>query len=290
MNKDSNFPFPLPEKADLIRTLVHSDFYTEGPVIDENGNFFFTTLAGGKIMKIDRDRTVSVWAETSCPNGQRILSNGSHLVCDSEEGKVVRFNASGKRVEDIACGEIEGVSIRTPNDLVVDEGTGFYFTDSVRHSGAVYFIGNDGSKSLVASNLDYPNGICLSRNKTKLFIAESYQNRILVVELKAPGVSGSAPEVFCELPWNTENTETGNLPDGIIMDNIGRIWVAHYGMQAVHVIFPQGEIIASYDTGIPLTSNLCFTKEKNGIIVTGGTGEPGPGKINRLSFKTANNP
>lgn len=282
--QNSQFPSLLPEKA-KVQMLVHSDFYTEGPVIDREGSIYFTTLAGGKIMKIDRDGSVTNWAESSCPNGQRILSNGDHLVCESEESKVIRIDESGKKVEVAAQGEIEGVPIRTPNDLVVDEGSGFYFTDSIRHSGAVYFIGNDGLKCLVASNVDYPNGICLSKDQTKLFVAESYQNRILIIELDGPGNAASDPKVFCELPSNKKAGKTGNLPDGILMDNSGRIWVAHYGMQAVQVVSPQGSIVATYDTGIPLTSNLCFTKEKSGLLVTGGSGEPGPGFVNLLSLK-----
>ena len=265
-----------------IRCLVKSEFYTEGPAIDRDRNVFFTTLTGGKIMKINGHGGVSVWAESACPNGQRILSNGDHLVCDSQLGKVIRFDASGRKIADAAVGTCEGVEIRSPNDLIADEHAGFYFTDSVRHDGCVYFFGDDGTEKVVARGLDYPNGICLSRNKRKLFVAESYKNRILVIDLEAPGIPLAPPEVFCELPWNKENPVTGNLPDGIMADERGRIWVAHYGMQAVHVISDAGAVVATYDTGIPLTSNLCFADGTGDLIVTGGSGEPGPGNVHRL--------
>jgi len=268
-----------------IASLIESEFYTEGPAVDMEGNIYFTTLTGGQVIKLDREGNSSVWAETACPNGQRILSNGDHLVCDSKLAKVIRFDPAGKKIADAASGSCGDVLIRTPNDLVVDEASGFYFTDSVRHTGMVYFFGDDGSQTVVASDLDYPNGICLSMNKEKLFVAESYKNRILVIELKEPGIPAHQPKVFCELPWNANGHATGNLPDGIMTDSDDRLWVAHYGMQALQLISPQGSIVSTYDTGIPLTSNLCLAKDAKELIITGGRGEPGPGNVHKLFLK-----
>ena len=90
----------------------------------------------------------------------------------------------------------------------------------------------------------------------------------------------SRPQVMAGLPTNPENSETGNLPDGILFDHRGRLWVAHYGMQSVHVLTEQGDLLCSYDTGIPLTSNLCFRGLD--LIVTGGFNEPGPGRVTRI--------
>lgn len=279
-----NEPVDIPADGEVeLTALFKGAHYTEGPVVDAEGNVYFTTLTGGKIMKLDPAGIASVWAETSCPNGQRILSSGDHLVCDSQQGKVIRYDPSGNKISDVASGTCDGVLIRTPNDLVVDEENGFYFTDSVRTDGAVYFVGDNGSQRRVAHNLDYPNGICLSKDKTKLFVAESYRNRILVVEMKEPGVPRDLFEVFCQLPANPEDPLTGNLPDGILFDKHGRLWVAHYGMGAVHLISGKGDLMATYATGIPRTSNLCFIDDTH-LVVTGGSGEPGPGNVNVLHF------
>lgn len=269
----------------MVTTLVETEYYTEGPAVDAAGCVYFTTLRGGKIMKIDTTGKVSTWAESGWPNGQRILSNGEHLVCDSKLGKVVRFSADGKNMGDAAAGACEDVPIRTPNDLIVDEGAGFYFTDSVRHNGCVYYFGDDGTEKVIARDLDYPNGIALSEDKRKLFVAESYKNRILVIELSGPGMLAGTPQVFCELPWNNQNRETGNLPDGIMIDERDQLWVAHYGMQAVHVISPDGVLVRSLDTKIPLTSNLCFANKGSALVVTGGRGEPGPGNVHLLRLE-----
>jgi len=42
----------------------------------------------------------------------------------------------------------------------------------------------------------------------------------------------------------------------------------------------QGELLATYDSAIPLTSNVCFLGEE--IWITGGFTEPGPGSLTKL--------
>ena len=49
-----------------------------------------------------------------------------------------------------------------------------------------------------------------------------------------------------------------NQPDGMALDLEGRLWVAHYGMKAVHVLSPAGKLLGTYDGGNVTTSNVCF--------------------------------
>ena len=282
MNANNLFPLLSPAEVSPV-ILTEPEFYCEGPCVDELGNLYFTNLKGGFITRMDTDGNQSSWATAPCPNGQRIMKNGDHLVCDSVEATVKRFDPSGSFVENAAQGMCEDLEIRVPNDLIIDHQNGFYFTDSVRHTGAVYFYPFEGTPSVVARSIDYANGIALSVNKDQLFIAESFRNRILVLDLDEPGSTRSRTQVFADLPVNKNDSITGNLPDGIAFDVEGRLWVAHYGMQSLQVFSAAGDLLATYDTGIPLTSNLCFAgKERSSIYVTGGTAEPGPGLFSRL--------
>ena len=275
-----------------ITTRLATPFYTEGPGLDEAGNVYFTTITGGRIMKLAPGGAPEEWATGGYPNGQRILSNSDHLVCDSKTGEVVRFDPDGQRIKAEAKGVIAGLPINQPNDLAIDEDHGFYFTDSTRHDGKVFYVGFDGKQKVVAQRLDYPNGIVLTPDRDVLLVAESYQNRILLIRLSEVGVAQGKPEVLIDLPRNNapydpENVaKTGNLPDGLALDRAGNLWVAHYGMQALQVISPSGKRIASIDTGIPATSNLCFsTPDAEQVIVTGGTKEPGPGLVHTLTIE-----
>ncbi|GHB74037.1 SMP-30/gluconolactonase/LRE family protein [Persicitalea jodogahamensis] len=265
-----------------IEKLLDLPFYTEGPAIDREGNLFFTTLTGGKIYQKNQEGISSAWAEAACPNGQVVLPNGEHWICDSQNASVVRLSCTGQFVGNVIEGSCAGVSVRVPNDLVVDSEQNLYFTDSVRHHGKVCYLGNDGKEYIVAEGLDYPNGLVLGKDERCLYVAESYQNRIVKMALTEPGVMAGKPEVFADLPIHASNTAIGNLPDGLALDHKGNVWVAHYGMQAVQVLSAGGELLFTVDTQLPLTSNVCFMEdepERQKLIITGGYGEPGPGAV-----------
>jgi gluconolactonase len=265
-----------------VTKLLDLPFYTEGPAIDTVGNYFFSALTGGFIGKIDQTGKFSKWATGTCPNGQVTLANGEHWLCDSLEPGIARYDASGTSKGFHVVGSCAGNQVTAANDLIIDSAGNLYFTDSIREDGKVFFKAIDGKELVVASGLDYPNGLVLSQDEKCLFVAESYGNRILVIELTEPGIAGKSPGVFSELPCHPSGNVIDNLPDGMAIDLQGRLWIAHYGMQAIQVLAPDGDFLFSVDTTLPLTSNLCFqqdTPSKKILLVTGGYGEPGPGAV-----------
>jgi gluconolactonase len=262
-----------------ITSLLQLPFYTEGPAVDAAGNFYFTTLSGGTINRLRQDGAHETWAVAACPNGQLILPDGEHVVCDTKRAALSRFSEAGEWLGDVVKNNCAGVTFDTPNDLLADAAGNIYFTDSVRTRGKVYCILRNGEERLVAKDIDYANGLALSASEDVLFVAESYRNRILSIRLRQPGTAAGLPEVFATLPANPDGY---NLPDGLALDAAGRVWIAHYGMQAVQVLDGKGRLITTIDTGMPLVSNLCFTEDAHGthtILVTGGYAEPGPGAL-----------
>lgn len=270
-------------RSAVAEKIADLPFYTEGPVADGIGNFFCTTLTGGSILKINNRNKISEWAKSTCPNGQIILPGGDHLICDSGLASVRRFNGKGKFLKNEVEGFCADFPLYAPNDLIADHMGNLYFTDSIRYKGKVCFLGINGDQRIVTADLDYPNGLVLSPDENCLFIAESYKNRILKFVLKAPGTTNGSPDVFVNLPINHSGTEIGNLPDGLALNSSGELLVAHYGMQTIQLISDKGKLLLSIDSGMPLTSNLCFLDDQT-IIVTGGFGEPGPGGLYKISF------
>lgn len=263
-------------------------FYTEGPVLDAAGNLFFTTLAGGSIIKMDTTGQMITWAKGERPNGQVILPDGDHLVCDSKSGSIHRFDPDGRFVKHELMGSCAGHKVHAACDLVFQAGAGIYFTDAVRERGNVFFIGIDGNQEIVAQDIDFPNGLVLSHDQRSLFVAESYRNRILRIPLATPGVAAGPAEVWATLPVHPSGKMIDNLPDGLELDEEGYLLVAHYGMQAVQVLAPDGTWLYAIDTGLLLTSNVMLLQgegPQKTIIVTGGYAEPGPGAVMRINIQ-----
>src|SRR6185369_1828141 len=106
--------------------------------------------------------------------------------------------------------------------------------------------------------LAFPNGIVLSADGKKLYLAESQQNRVHVYEVKGPGKLGER-KLFADLPARQDGTQQiDNQPDGMCLDAAGNLYVAHYGMKQVQVLSPEGKLLASLPGGNLTTSNVAF--------------------------------
>lgn len=280
----------LPDAAKLKPVkLFEVDHYCEGVVFDHQGRGYVSE--GEQIVQFTLDGKHKTWAKTGAPNGHKILASGEHLVCDASQHAVLRLSAEGKLLTP-AAKECNGKPLRGPNDLCLDAANGgFYFTDPGGSGisnliGTVHYVDDKAKVHQLDDGLAYPNGIVLTPDGKRLYVAESQKNRVLVYDVKSPGRVGMR-RVFAELPMkNAMAGQVDNQPDGMTLDAAGNLYIAHYGMREVQVLSPQGKIIARYPGGNLTTSNVAFGGEKHDqLFVTGGLDvEKGRGGVFRLDL------
>jgi gluconolactonase len=278
----------LPPAANVQLTkLFEVDSYCEGVVFDHQGDGYISWSE--TLTRFQLDGSHQEFAKTGAPNGHKILADGTHLVCDAKQHAVLHLSADGKPLPH-ASHECEGKPLRGPNDLTLDPQGGFYFTDPGESSldksiGTVHFVDAAGKTHLVASGLAFPNGIVLTQDGQRLLVGESQRNRILEYPVIAPGRVG-AMRVFADLPKNESGKVNDNQPDGMCLDAKGNLYVAHYGMQQVQILNPQGQLIRQYPGGNRLTSNVAFGgPQHDQLFITGSIGADGkPGAVFRLDL------
>ncbi|MEO6812206.1 MAG: hypothetical protein ABI353_24115, partial [Isosphaeraceae bacterium] len=81
-----------PDDAVTPAEVVRTGDYSEGVVVDHEGNLYFSH--GKVITKVHLNGATpraEVWAETGAPNGHKILSDGTHLVCDASRHAVLHL-------------------------------------------------------------------------------------------------------------------------------------------------------------------------------------------------------
>jgi gluconolactonase len=264
------------------------DHYCEGVVFDHDGNGYISH--GKVIVKFSLDGKNAVWAETGAPNGHKVLADGTHLVCDASRHAVLHLSADGKMLEP-ASKECDGKPLRGPNDLCLDMANGgFYFTDPGDSGlknpiGTVHYGDKTGKTHLVDGGYAYSNGIVLTPDGKKLYVAESQKNRVMVYDVTGAGKVGEK-KLFADLPKKASSEQVDNQPDGMCLDAEGNLYVAHYGMKQVQVLNPKGELVARYGGGNVTTSNVAFGGPKmDQLFVTGGLGaEAGKGGLFRLDL------
>jgi len=263
----------VPEEPVL---LAETETYTEAPVLDEHGNVYISEPYRGPITRVTSDGEVSIWAETEGANGHRIREDGSHLVCDRARSAVLELDENGQEIA-VAASTCGDAALRHPNDIVLDARGGFYFTDPRRGEddpiGRVCYVDAQGQSHIVAQWEGYPNGITLSPDGDVLYVAEFSRNEIIRFPVVAPGEVGPESQ-FAQLPRPEDVSLFG--PDGIMFGPEGHLYVAHFGMGAIHVLNAQSELVRSLPAGEKnsWSSNIAFGGANRRTLYI--TGNPGP--------------
>ena len=286
-----------------IREIASGLQFPEGPVAMPDGSVILVEIKRGTLSRVTPDGKIHVVAETGGgPNGAAIGPDGKVYVCNDGGfewhdlgGLTVPGNQphdySGGRIErvDIATGKVEvlytecdGHPLRGPNDIVFDAAGNFWFTDHGktrerdRDRTGVFYAKPDGSMIReVIFPMDGPNGVGLSPDGKRLYVAETWPGRLWEWEITGPGqVSGGEPfapgggHLLVGLPGF-------QLFDSLAIDGAGNVCVATLANGGVTVVSPDGSNVEHVPMPDPLTTNICFGgKDLTTAYVTlSGTGK-----------------
>ena len=225
---------------------VKGDFqFTEGPASDGKGNLYFTDIPANRIYKLDGKNEISVFLEPSNhANGLMFDGKGRLLACEMD-GRLVAIDVASKRVKALSDG-YQGKRYNAPNDLVVDQSGGVYFTDPhfrapmplPQGKVAVYYCSADGKVTRLIDNLPAPNGVILSVDEKKLYVIPSQQKEMMEYPIESPGKIGEG-KVFCSLQQPPDTQGAGSGGDGLTIDTRGNLYItSKLGLQ---VFSPQGK-------------------------------------------------
>ncbi len=258
--------------------------FPEGPIAMADGSVVLVEIRRGTLTRVTPEGRRETIAELGGgPNGSAIGPDGAVYVCNNgnawawapgevnlPDGPPAQQYTGGyiQRV-DLRTGrfttlydQCDGKPLNSPNDIVFDSSGGFWFTclgysdGENRRLGAVYYARPDGSKIVRwRSELISPNGIGLSPDERKLYMADCMIGRLFEFDLPQPGTLAPATSmapgrVVCTLPgfqWL----------DSLAVEADGRICVGTLWNGGITVFETSGayEHIPMPD---PVTTNICF--------------------------------
>jgi gluconolactonase len=285
-----------------IREITSGLEFPEGPIALPDGSVLLVEIKRGTLTRVAADGKTTVVARTGGgPNGAAMGPDGKVYVCnnggfewhtlggltipgnqarDYQGGRIQRVDLATGKVEDLyaAC---DGRSLRGPNDLVFDGAGGFWFTDHGkmrerdRDRTGVFYARADGSLVReVIFPLDGPNGIGLSPDGRRLYVAETWTGRLWYWDVTGPGEVSAAPgfgpgggTLLVGLPGY-------QLFDSLAVDGAGNVCVATLANGGITVVAPDGSSAEHVPTGDPLTTNICFGGRdlRTAYITLSGTG------------------
>jgi gluconolactonase len=257
--------------------------FPEGPVAMADGSVVLVEIRRRTLTRVTPDGRRETIAELGGgPNGAAIGPDGAVYVCNNGSawaweagdlnlpaGPPPSYTGGSIQRVDLRTGSFstlydscDGKPLNSPNDIVFDSSGGFWFTclgysdGETRRYGAVYYARADGSKIVRwRAELISPNGIGLSPDETRLYMADCMVGRLYEFDVTAPGelapqTSMAPGRVVCSLPGYV-------WLDSLAMEASGRICVGTLWNGGITVFQPNGEYehIPYPD---PVTTNICF--------------------------------
>ena len=275
--------------------------FPEGPIACEDGSVLLVEIKRGTLSRVTPDGTIEVVAETGGgPNGAAIGPDGACYICnnggfewhdlggfllpgnqpaDYTGGSIQRVDLTTGAVETLYT-ECDGIPLKGPNDIVFDAHGGFYFTDLGKHRErdqdrtGVFYAKPDGTLIReIIFPMEGPNGIGLSPDGKRLYVAETPSGRVWAFDIESPGVPAGDPNDLL-----SRNCVAGlpgmQMLDSLAVDGEGHVCVATLVNGGITSISPDGSSVEHYATPDPLTTNICFGGEdlRTAYITLSGTG------------------
>lgn len=210
--------------------------FGEGPRWFE-GLVWFSDMLGEAV------HTVTLAGETStlplpghAPSGLGFRPDGSLLIVSAKRREVLRYD--GDTVQTIASlGDVAPVDL---GDMVVDDVGRAYIGSQAREGGAVVRVDLDGLVTVVAEDLDFPNGMVLADGGRTLIVAESTARRLTAFTVDHAGGLGDR-RVFAD--------GLDGPPDGLAIDADGAVWASLVLANGFARVLDGGEVTDRIDIG-----------------------------------------
>ncbi len=228
--------------------------FTEGPLWHPDGYLLFSDMPGDVRRRWDEESGVTEVANPSNKgNGMTWDPDGRLLVCEHVTSSLVRMDPDGTGSgREVLATHYDGRELNSPNDVIVKSDGSIYFTDptygrmpgfglereqELDFQGVYRLPAGGGELELVVDDFAQPNGLCFTADESLLYINDTDRAHIRVFEVGSDG-SLSGGDVLAD-GIGTGELESGELVDGMKLDEPGNIWVT--GPKGVWVFSPEGE-------------------------------------------------
>jgi sugar lactone lactonase YvrE len=238
-----------------FQTVLEGGSYFEGPRWHE-GSWWVSDFYRHTVSRVAADGSGEdvVLKVENQPSGLGWLPDGSLLVVSMKDHRLLRRAADGS-VSTHA--DLSGVCGGHLNDMVVDASGRAFVGDfgfdlmggGAPASASVKQVDPDGTVTVVAEDLRFPNGSVITPDGGTLIVGETWGNRFTAFDIAADGslTNRRVWGAFGPEPVGSTIEELlGQIvaaPDGCTLDAEGHIWVADgFGSRVLRVA-PGGEIV-----------------------------------------------
>jgi sugar lactone lactonase YvrE len=187
--------------------------FGEGPRWFE-GLLWLSDMLGEAVHTVTLDGSVTTLdLPGHAPAGLGFRLDGTLLIVSTERRVVLRYD--GDTVTEVA--DLSEIAPANLGDMVVDAAGRAYIGSQAREGGIIARLDPDDSVTVVADDLDFPNGMAITPDGRTLIVAESIGRRLTAYDIDGGG-GLSGRRVFAD--------GLDGPPDGIALDAAGGVWTS----------------------------------------------------------------
>ena len=231
------------------------------------GELWFSDFYTHRVHRLDAAGVLHTECELpGQPSGLGWLPDGRLLVVSMTDRRLLRREADGRLLQHA---DLSALAAFHCNDMVVD-GTGRAYVGNFGYDllaraplapADLVLVEPDGSASIVARDLGFPNGSVITPDGATLIVAETAAKRLTAFDIGAYG-GLSNRRLWADLgPFR---------PDGICLDAEGAIWAATVRGRACIRVAEGGALLDRIDTADPCIACMLGGNDRRTLyIVTG---------------------
>ncbi|MGG5809468.1 SMP-30/gluconolactonase/LRE family protein [Falsiroseomonas sp. CW058] len=243
----------------------------EGPVwLGDQRVLLWSDIPNDRVLRWEEETgNVSVFRKPSNnANGHTRDRQGRVIACEHLGRRVIRHEYDGSVT--VLADSFQGRRLNSPNDVVVKSDGSIWFTDppfgiggyyegerhapELPHTNVYRIDGATGAVTLVADDINHPNGLAFSPDEGILYVVESRAEprNILAYDVDGARLRNRRTFIACA---------AGETPDGFRVDVDGNLWcgwgMGGPGLDGVKVFNAAGAPIGFID--LPeRCANVCF--------------------------------
>jgi sugar lactone lactonase YvrE len=220
-----------------MRIFVDGGRYYEGPRW-HGGRLWVSDTISRSVFSFDVDGTSHrVCKLDDIPCGLGHLPDGDLIVLGMFQKRLWRLSQGTLAL----YADLSTIAAGTIDDMIVDARGGAYVGDAgfdllsgskPGGLGRILYVRPDGACGVVAEGLDFPNGIAISEDDSRLVVAESMGDRLREFRVGADG-SLSEGRTFGSF----------DEPDGLCIDRSGHVWVGLFSEDSFVRVAPDGSVV-----------------------------------------------
>lgn len=196
-----------------LTTLADGFCFGEGPRWFE-GLLWFSDMLGEAVHTVNlHGDTTTLRLPGHAPSGLGFRPDGTLLITSAENRQLLAYDGDAVTV----FTDLVQIAPADLGDMVVDDLGRAYIGSQAFEGGVILRVDPDATATVVADDLDFPNGMAITEDRTSLIVAESVGRRLTAYTITADG-SLTDRRVFADA--------LAGPPDGICLDADGGVWTA----------------------------------------------------------------